>query len=48
MVHIDTADGTETLLTVGRDTDNDKETLLMVQILLMMQRSTADGAERHC
>ena len=38
----------ETLVTVRRDTDNDKEALLMVQILLMVQRSTVDGAERHC
>ena len=48
MEHRDTANGTETLVTVRRDTDNDKEALLMVQILLMVQRSTVDGAERHC
>ena len=33
---------------VQRDTADNKETMLMVQILLMVQISTTDGTERHC
>ena len=33
---------------VQRDTADNKETMLMVQILLMVQISTTNGAERHC